>query len=270
MEPFIRIPKFYLRLTACWPLGQSKFPWLYYLHSFVMAYLISFCFAISLSIDIYLSLGNLEDLADASYFYMTQISFLIKFMIFTFKRNKFLRLLDQLEDPIFSSYTPEQKHYIANWSRFSRMYSHTFYCCCYLCSIFFAIFPYLDKDENNILPFRGWFPFDVKTNLVNRAFVYVFQLTSLVIAISVNVSLDILPSIFMNIACAQLAILKDNLENATSRAQQLIRLQNGETDKAENIWFDAMDYYELFDKNVDQIVFNILRNCIKHHNLTIQ
>lgn len=272
MEDFIKVPKFYLRLVACWPLGPSKLSWLYYLHSFAMAYFVSSCFTVSLSIDIYLSIGNFEALADASYFYMTQISCLIKFIIFTFKRKKFLRLLDKLEDPLFSSHRPEQQHYLSSWSKISRAYSHFFYSCCFICSIFFAIFPYLDKDENIILPFRGWFPFDVKNNLVNRGIVYVFQLLSLMIAILVNASLDVLPSNFMNIACAQFEILQDNLENATTRAQKLVVLPNKGIDEQEKVLPAGTGtiYNELFDENVDQTVYNILRNCIKHHTFILQ
>lgn len=274
MEDFIKVPKFYLRLTACWPLGKTNYAWVYYIYGFLNAYLISFIFATSLSIDIYQSLGKLDDLADASYFFMTELTFLFKFLIFTWKRKAFLNLLTMIEEPIFFQHRPEQKIYLTNWAKISSGYSHTFFFCCYICSIFFAIYPIMDKNEDIILPFRGWFPFDVKENLFNRGCVYVFQMLGLVIAICVNASLDVLPSNFMNIGCAQIEILKDNLETATFRAEN--KSNNGarrklvDDDIERRFALNGIEVCTLLDKESDDIVFDILRECIKHHEAIMQ
>ncbi|GLV46675.1 hypothetical protein CBL_20915 [Carabus blaptoides fortunei] len=73
---------------------------------------ISYVFSISLTIDIYLSLGDLAVVADTSYYFMTELTFMTKCMIFTFKRSTFVRLLEYIEGPIFSSHLPEQEVFL--------------------------------------------------------------------------------------------------------------------------------------------------------------
>lgn len=256
MEDFIKVPKFYLSLMAVWPLGKTNWAWIYYLHSFIFAYLLSVLFLISLTIDIYLSKDNLETFIDATYFFMTELTFMIKFLIFTIKRKKFLQILDALEHPIFNAYTPNQKKYLDAWSTLASGYSHAFFGSCYLCFLFFGTFPLFDNDENIILPFRGWFPFDVKTNINNRRIVYIFQLMGLLIAIFINASLDVLPSIFMNVASSQIEILKDNLENAINTGDKIykrLHLNN------------HLLAYTTLTENEEIDVKNTLKNCVIHH-----
>ncbi|GLV43394.1 Odorant receptor 71a [Carabus blaptoides fortunei] len=257
MEDFIKVPKFFCRSMGVWPIARSKWSWIYYLHSIIVAYSISYVFLISLTIDIYLSLGDLGVVADASYFFMTELTFITKFMIFTFKRSKFVRLLEYIEDPIFSSHLPEQEMFLKYWSKIANYYSRIFFFMCFMCNPFYGVFPLIDKDEDNILPFRGWFPFDVKHNYLNRSLVYMFQLIGLSIAIAVNASLDVLPTIFMNIGCAQIEILKNNLENASIKAEKL------ETNKSfvENLEFTLKmkqqlgdNFSEPLSKEADDIV----------------
>lgn len=273
MEEFIKVPKFYCRSMGVWPIAKSKWAWIYYLHSIIVAYLISYLFLISLTTDIYLSLGDLGVVADASYFFMTEVTFVIKFMIFTFKRSKFIRLLEYIENPIFSSHRPEQDVFVNYWSKIATYYSRLFFGMCYVCTLLNGVFPLIDKDEHNILPFRGWFPFDVKNNYLNRSLVYIFQLVGLSVAIAVNASLDVLPTIFMNIGCAQIEILKNNLENAVIRAEKLqtnVSIERNPRFPLEMKRQCGENCYEPVSKEADDIVHDFLSKCIEHHKSIIK
>ncbi|GLV38582.1 hypothetical protein CBL_08575 [Carabus blaptoides fortunei] len=143
---------------------------------------------------------------------------------------------------------------------------------CFMCNPFYGVFPLIDKDEDNILPFRGWFPFDVKHNYLNRSSVHIFQLIGLFIVIAANASLDVLPTIFMNIGCAQIEILRNNLENASIMDDKLEK--NGSP--VENLEFTLKmkqqfvdNFSEPLSKEADDIVHDILCKCIEHHKVLV-
>lgn len=266
MDDFIKVPKYYMTIMAVWPLGKEKFALIYYLHCFIFSWLLSVVFVASLAMDIYVNRNDLAEIIDAAYFFITVLTFLIKFIIFTSKRKEFLHILDQLESNVFNSYNDEQKRFLNDWSKIACAYSNGFFVCCLLCLFFFGLFPVLDKDESIILPFRGWFPFDVKENLVNRGLVYAFQLVGLLVAIFINASIDVLPSIFMNVACSQIDILKENLEFSTILAEEKI---SSTTDNSRRLYKDVRlskeTYVELLSDEQDVHVNKTLKNCVKHH-----
>lgn len=271
MEEFIIVPKFYMTVMGVWPLGEEKFAFVYYLHCLIFACLWSVVFVLTLFIDIYLNRNNFIALLDASYFFITVLTFLIKFIIFMTKRKHFLHLLDQLESKLFNMYTEEQKRFLHSWSRIANIYSNGFIWCCFLCLLFFGLFPVIDKDESVILPFRGWFPFDIQENLVNRGFAYVFQLIGLLIAIFINASIDVLPSIFMNVACSQIDILKENLEFSTGIAEEKIPTTNGNSVRLyRDARLNAENYTELLSDEQDIAVDITLGKCIKHHEAILE
>lgn len=197
---FIHFQKFMLTFLGLWPLPHETYRLKKFLHG--MKGLIvagcSYSLLFSLGLFIYQNIDNKEALADTLYFVMTQIALVLKLTLFASKRQKIFKIVQQIEANVFK-FKSAQKKFVLKWYTFGDNLVKFYFTVCYLAFAFSVTFPILDKDEENILPFKGWFPVDVKQNLVNRGFVYAFHVYTLGTSIGVNASLDTLACSFMNI-----------------------------------------------------------------------
>lgn len=267
MDEFIKEPKFFLTITGCWPIQKSKWSWMYHLYTILTTYTISFLFLISLAIEIYTHAGNLVEITEVIFVIITQMTYLIKLLCFKLKKNKFLKLVNELKDPVFSSYYSGQENYIASWSNYTNLYVKIYYRMCLTSFAFFAIPPLIPGLTDTVLPFEAWFPFKINT-IFKKTAAYLFQVISVLILVTINIHLDLLPCAFMNIGCAQIEIFKDNLANVVKRAEQNIQsnsIMDTKTIKMDLNKIIGDNYVEMLGKEVDEIVERKLRLYIIHH-----
>lgn len=151
---FIRFQKFLLIVLGLWPFEKLKLSFIYYLNAALTSFGVSYCFLTTLTLDMVFNGKDMEALADASYYFLTQLTFVIKFTIFVMKRKRFLTILSTMNSPIFN-HSEEHDIIIKKWWRFADIFIKNYLIVCYTVWVFYTIFPLIDKDENNILPFKG-------------------------------------------------------------------------------------------------------------------
>lgn len=172
---YFKLQKKVLTAFGAWPKDKGRWLWLYNAWAILFSYNITYTISISLIINMILSFGDLERMVNASYYLLTHLSFVAKLTFFILRRHKFNELLSMLDNPHFNQILPHQKLIYDSWLKTSSFFAYFFLVACYIVTLFYDLFPIIDKDENNILPIGGWFPFDVRHSKLNRIFVYIVQ-----------------------------------------------------------------------------------------------
>lgn len=155
IEPisFIRIQKIILTVFGLWPYKEHQ-SIAFYLSAVLASFGVAIAFLITLLLDIIVNYDNKEIVVGAGFFLFTQLTFVVKISMFVMKRNTFFKVLATLDSPHFN-HTIEYEDFIKKWWKFADVFVKFYLVICYSGSIFFASFPFIDKDPNNILPFRG-------------------------------------------------------------------------------------------------------------------
>lgn len=263
---FIRVQEFLLRTLSLWPRSDGNYAIVHALNAFLTCFVVSYLFLFTLIMYMFVNFEDKEALADASYYLLTQFTYVVKLTTFFLKRDKFKAILAQLDAPVFD-YRKPHEGFVKKWFVFSDIFIKNYLIVCYTVWVFYTIFPILDKDENNILPFQAWVPFDVKTNLVSRGFVYGFQVFGLGSAIAVNVSMDSILTALLNVGSAQIEILKYNLEKALDNSEEAL----GGCSKSRCGDYDCYsEEVELISREADDLLYETLKKCVEHQKAVIK
>lgn len=252
---FLAYPQNVLTLMGIWPRPALKLRWVYNVYGFLMTFVVSYTFMIVLSGGIYEVLDNFEETADASYYAITHLTFIIKFTTFVTRRKKFLRLLQSMKEPVFTQHLQEQENYQSEFLQFTKTYMKGYYMCCSFVWIFYGLYPIFEQTNTAGLPMKTWSLLDVEHSTFCYFVEYLYQMLALGVAIGTNASYDVLTSALMNSACVEIQILKDNLQNATRRTKKAF----GKTEENEE------EAIELLSKEEDDFVFKEIVKSIEHH-----
>lgn len=270
IEDFFKYPKIHLIFGGYWPmLSNSKWAKIYYYYGTFLTFPMSTIICFSIFINIFFNLDTLELAADALYVLASNSNFFFKFTIFAFKQKQFKDLLKSMDNPLFLTFNEKHDEIIDNWKNFALSYTKYFCYSIYACVSLFAVFPFLDKN-GNVLPLGGYIPYDIQNSSRNYAYTYTFQIIGLLFIAALNISIDLLPSVFMNIGCAQVEILKDNLKNAVINAEERTRFKR---DRFSNHQFYEIEkkeidsnIYEPLTEEVENELHKILKHCVRHHD----
>lgn len=199
MSDFYEMQKSILSLFGLWP-GCDKKQWSlsYKLQKWVTTYFISFSFLISLSVDMYVRCNSIEQLADASYYFTTHLSYVLKLICFRLRYEDFKYLVTENLKLLGG-----RKDTCHPWFKISNTISQSFLFMCYFTTIFYCVWPLIDTVS--ILPMGGWFPWEVERSMLGRTTAYIFQSLGILIGVTVNANMDMLVISLLLATCWQVS-----------------------------------------------------------------
>ncbi|KAF2904855.1 hypothetical protein ILUMI_01326 [Ignelater luminosus] len=229
-----RLQYIILSATGAWPKENPTI--LYRFNTFLSWFYGLGLYGIMLTQCIH-DITDITKLSETLYIMVSFMGFIIKFLVFTYRKKEFLDILEFLKDPVFVSYPEDLDHYmvktIKSWTLLSKVYQFLIICCI----ILYLIYPILD---NKALPFA--FPYDLgQYNIV----MYGFQLIGEYYSANNNIYLDVLCASLMGIIAAQLDIL----------AEKIIRIRENDS---------VLDEYEISIR-ADEEAIKRLKQCVVHH-----
>lgn len=191
-----------MTLTGLWPYKNES-------HFYkIMRYvgLISpFIFNIFIIDKLLKNLNRIEIVTDSLCLIATYFSFIIKLIIFIIKRETYYKLLTQLDNGKFGDYPTRFESYIKRMIKISNYIARM-----YQISCFTVIFLYLSKPL--IITDGQRLPIEIAIDLGNFYYVFfIFEVFTMLLTVWNNSCLDALAMGLMNVASAQLDILRDKL-----------------------------------------------------------
>ncbi|CAH2016178.1 unnamed protein product, partial [Acanthoscelides obtectus] len=138
--------------------------------------------------------SNLIAFTETAVFLPTQIAFIGKLTVMYFRKHLLFHQLTRIKADLQSTYT------ITTYFRgFTVMY------------IMLAItFPLLQR-QDRVLPYNSWQPYDITKASYYYA-TFASQIVALIVTAFTNSSIDVVYYLILNIACCQLDLLMDRLE----------------------------------------------------------
>lgn len=231
IEDVYKVPHDMMRMSSIWPKKNPTF-------GYKMKTSLNWFFAIGLLVVQLLQamddIGDSAKLSQSLYIMGAMLGYIIKLAVFTYRRDKFLNMVNFLKNPIFALVPKGSEHYlIKNIKRLS-LTANTFKYVYMTCVFFYLIYPIVDHVS---LPFP--FPYDLGKYTF---LMYAFQMVAETYAAWNNACLDSLCVCMIGVAVAQLEILEE----------KIIRVkQNHAASVACEISED--------------ITLRRLKHCVKHH-----
>ncbi|KAF2904118.1 hypothetical protein ILUMI_02071 [Ignelater luminosus] len=176
-------------------------------------------------------------LSETLYILLAYMGFIVKLVVFMYRRKEFLNVINFLKNPIFLSYPEDLDHYMAKSINQSVRLAKIFQPFAVSFVIFYAVYPILD---NTSLPFP--FPYDLGKY---RMVMYCSQLISEGMAAINNMYIDTICTSLMGIIAAQLDIL----------TEKIMRLNEN----------DGTVEDHAISNEVCESIYEKLKDCVKHH-----
>lgn len=158
---------------------------------------------------IYIATSNItsiEEISDNTFVTSEILIPIIKYIPLRVDAEKYKKLVETLNSPIFTSYSKQQEHFIKNTTKFIRRLTLFFFThvTCTMSTI--LILPIFSSDRN--FPIEIWLPFNPKCNIALYSIIYIIVALSIANCAYGNTALDILvPALYYH-AATQLKILK--------------------------------------------------------------
>lgn len=206
-----------LRVCGWWQSGNQS--WLYLIYG---------CFSIVTVVEVYiigqilfiLRVGNLEDFIDTLGLFLTFLATQSKTINFLYKIRKIKQLVRDLDELLrFTEHTLSVKraHIERRVKLVYRLYLAYWTAGIVSCTAFFiSILIYRQ------LPYKLWFPFDIKTSSVGFWSAATYTVVQSYIATAVAIALDIMPVIFIGFAVGLIEEFNDRLGKVRS-TQDLVK-----------------------------------------------
>lgn len=219
--------------------GFSKI--LYVIYS---CFIIGLCFityTVTEVINLYLSLDDLTKLSDASFLFLTHMTQLFKLYYFVVNYEKILTLVNSLNREIFKPRNIVQWKMLKTTMSYSKNLYKIYIAMCAACVLLWGVFPIIDKTEDGIeLPLAAWYPFDTNNSPIFE-FIYFYQIFSVLMDATTNISMDTTASGFMAHICGQLDVLNDALIHIRDQALKNIQELRIPTEKMQKALQEEMD-----------------------------
>lgn len=201
IEVILEVKKM-MTLAGLWPyINESYF---YKLKRFI-SWISPLIFTIFITDKLLKNLNQIETVTDLLCLIATYLSFIIKLAIFVIKKNTYYVLLEQLESGKFVDYPIKFQHYIRRMVKISNNIARMYQILCFTVISMYLSKPFIIKEGQGL-------PVEIAIDLGNFYYVFfVFEVFTLVITVWTNSSLDALAMGLMNIASAQLDILREKL-----------------------------------------------------------
>lgn len=233
-EDVYKVPYNMMLKSGIWP---KEYPTLVY----KIKTFLSWFFAIGLLVvQLMQAINDIKDFAKLSetlYIMVAVLGYIIKLGVFTYRKEKFLEMVNFLKGPIFTSYPDEYDHFMKKNIKYASLAANTLKYFFMSCVVLYLIFPIIDQVP---LPFP--FPYE----LGRYTFVmYAFQIAAEGYAAWNNACIDTLCTCMMGVAVAQLEILSEKIIHIKKDHAQL-------------------GTYEISERK-EEIAVRRIRQCVQHH-----
>ncbi|KAG5883519.1 hypothetical protein JTB14_019287 [Gonioctena quinquepunctata] len=156
--------------------------------------------------------------------FVCELRFFVKLLFFLVKRKYFVRLLLDLETPVFqqTGFFSEQ---IENKTKVTLKLGQSYFCSVIICIFFFCMKPFFTKTDRFLLV-SVWSPLNME-NAIHRSLNFAFQIIVMFLSAFCNVSIDNTFRMFTSIACCQSDLITYNLRKInfknTTEARALLK-----------------------------------------------
>ncbi|KAF2905331.1 hypothetical protein ILUMI_00833 [Ignelater luminosus] len=230
-EDVYKIPYDMMTKSGIWPKKNPSFV-------YKMKTSLNWFFALSLFVILLLQaiddIGDFAKLSQSLYIMAAMLGYIIKLGTFTFRRNKFLNMINFLKNPIFTFVSEDFEHYLIKNIKRANLTANSFKYLYMSCVFFYLIYPIADHVS---LPFP--FPYDLGRYTF---LMYAFQMVAESFAAWNNACLDSLCACTMCVAIAQLEILAKKINTVKQNHSSLVA-------------------YEISE----DVILRRLKHCTKHH-----
>lgn len=173
---------------------------------------------------LFIELENLTKLSETFLFCMTQAAFLCKLTNFIFRKSLMKEIENLLNGSTLKRLTLFEKKIIDDYMVQFKYLSKIYRILCFLCVIFYGMFPFIDGDPEHLLALPGWFPFiNIKEHQVE---IVLAQICGVGIGAFNNSTLDLLAAILVTLGSAQFSILENRLKNVTKNSNNVMEKVN--------------------------------------------
>lgn len=155
---------------------------------------------------------------------LTEISLFYKVLNMVFKRKDFYQILDEIN--LFKSQNDKENNYIRTYSKKLKKSFYYYALVTFLCVLLTFCVPLFNKDT--YLPYKSWYPFDLKNKLNYFWVLYVYQCIGIFSHASLNVFNDTFIMFIMATIGIQLDILGMRLKelNIKSHDNSLLNVMH--------------------------------------------
>lgn len=198
MADFYKIEEKILMFHGIWPyFGNKYMTFLHFIQKWI-TYLLSGSFLLSLGIDIIFNANSMVEITDSSYYFVTQLTYILKLICLRWKYGQFKDLVlgdHGLQEGGIQTTFP--------WLKYSTFITKKFLLICYVTSIFYCIRPFFD---DTLLPLGGgWFPWSIDESILGRTGAYLFQFVGIFLGVNVNAEMDTLVVSLILASCWQVS-----------------------------------------------------------------
>jgi hypothetical protein len=257
-----------LRYLGIWPYQDGTTPWKKTLSRIMSLFIFLqlVVFYITELIDFFVNWGNIIIMTES----MCQISastlLIYKISYIVYKRTRFQKLIDVLENNFFMSedaINKGQQSVIKNYNRQVKVFTIFYMCLGSFTALFWICVPFIDEDnEKNGLPFRIWTPFDISQSSpyaimyavhVTHAFIYVIYVPA--------IGMFIVGTILH--ACGQFKLLHSSLIDLREIVLHRMSMGNQTPTSEARTTYSAVkthhdrDFYALRNKSDDINIYGI-------------
>ncbi|KAF2904105.1 hypothetical protein ILUMI_02058, partial [Ignelater luminosus] len=223
-----------LTLTGIWP---KKNPSIVYRIRTLLSWISALGIYTIMLIELIHDIHSFTKLPETLYIMATYMGFIIKLLVFSYRKKELLNIIKFLKDPIFKSYPEDLDHHMAKSIKQSVLLASIYRVCVVGLVLCYVIYPILDHKP---LPFP--LPYDLgKYTLI----MYTLQMIGESFSAVNNISLDLMYTCLMGIIAAQLDIL----------SEKITRLEQNDTELT-----NLSILNELNETAIEK-----LKNCVKHH-----
>ncbi|XP_053691915.1 odorant receptor Or1-like [Sabethes cyaneus] len=194
-NPENRIESFKLQLTilkfmGMWPPERGS-RWqiiTYKAYGWCIRIIFLYLFVLSQILFIYDEVDDLLGVAQAMFLLMTQVALVLKLAVFNLKINRIQKCLRKVPCKLYDPKSNAERRVIANCMTITLGLGVFFMTVAYGTIVVWTITPIMKGDRE--LPLPAWFPFDYKGSLAVYVMLCSYQIFSVIISASYNVSTD--------------------------------------------------------------------------------
>lgn len=220
-------------------------------------------YVITEAINIALSFGDLEKITDASFLFLTHTAQIFKLYCLVKNNIRIQKLANDLNRELFKPRNEKQYHMVKKAMDNSKLFYVIFLTMSISTIILWCAFPFIDAGINEInLPLSAWYPFSTNGS-IRFAIVYAYQIISVLIDATCNVSMDTIATGFMAHICGQLDVLNDSLLYIQQQSVQNLTTKQEQNNSVEVY----KKYYEKenVSKQLQDEMDKEQIRCIEHH-----
>ncbi|XP_063911979.1 odorant receptor 33b-like [Zophobas morio] len=239
-----------MRLLGFYP--PQKFKKFYRFYAY--AVYVSFTIPVPILAAVHLIVGENIDLVqvgESSFIMFQGGCFISKLIPFIFNSEDIRKSIYMLEWPVFNNYSQKQGEIIEKCVKICKRNTWLFLGFCMISFVAWSVMPFFGSVHK--FPIKIWLPFEPTSDDKMYVLTYIFIISGVGNGAISNGVIDPLVSGLACFAASQLEILKDDLENLGTEAEQAIGSNCDEENKA---------LYQILKNN---IIYSKIGACINHH-----